>query len=938
MSQLLQYYKSFQSPKSNKSAPTFEDLSIDDDLSELDRVVRYVKSSIGLQRLVHVKMLSHVAISVGFEMTNEHIIPVLEQLSVDFEPAIRSHLCEQMVTLATFAAETGGEDGYQVVLDVILPIIAQLLEDSKVDVRQAASVALVSVAQIIRATDLGQHVLTIILQLAHEDENEEMRMTASELLNLLAEHLGLDLCKQFVIPEVVSLAEDPVFRVRKSTALNFENVCKVGGEHELFERLMPAFVRLSKDDMYRVRRACADNLCEVSKHVSNDIRTGVLVEIFLRLAQDPSKLVKQSILQQSGMFISTLPAKAINSVIMGHYCSMASNPTGDLSVDNELKHYCAYSFPGVLQTVGVARWGELRQVYHSLVQSNNCSVKETLATSLHEVAKILGEKLAEEELVAVFEEMIQDALETVRLGIVKHLADFLRLLSMPCRVSYLPLLDDILQLTSPFNWRLRQSLAAQLPELMTLPPPQNVFSTLFPLAMTLLQDPVAEVRIESFKGIAKLMLVLQPGGSNIDTGEAAKISPTETESLQYLDAIARAINALIYGETFMHRGLWAEVALQLLRELPRELFEKYFIDGILKLTGDAVANVRICVAQLLTGWHPTHPSPVEPGSTADNCPWVWLLEKEEVRDCFRRLAKDDNDVYVALSKVRQIFPGMNFVSYSCRGLKRAPAELFSNDSVDTKLGEDIHVSNSGGSSGVERVTSARREVGDLSPGDSLEDDVEYINTEDFSKETEEFSLLSLTEIEKQSLEDSRGLIESTEDKPEEKEEEVATIPDSSRITSKIMDLSDVKIEADNMQGVQMQVEEEERENVEKQNMEDIVKISSNLKMESEVNAEIFEVVNAHQDEGQQEEDKIDDKEEIDQAEKKNHETETIGYDEEGKEQSVDEEMQKQNQVQEQKQEIDYASSAGNEVMDSGVSGNVSTDALRASDNVSVKES
>jgi serine/threonine-protein phosphatase 4 regulatory subunit 1 len=187
-------------------------------------------------------------------------------------------------------------------------------------------------------------------------------MTASELLNLLAEHLGHDLCKQFVIPEVVSLAEDPVFRVRKSTALNFQNVCRVGGEYELFERLMPAFVRLSKDDMYRVRRACAESLCEISKHVSDDIRTGVLVEIFLRLAQDSSKLVKQSVLQQSGMFISTLPPRSISKVILDHYCSMVNHPTGDGTVDTELRHYCAYSFPGVLQTVGAEKWPELRSV------------------------------------------------------------------------------------------------------------------------------------------------------------------------------------------------------------------------------------------------------------------------------------------------------------------------------------------------------------------------------------------------------------------------------------------------------------------------------------------------------------------------------------------------------------------------------------------------
>lgn len=59
MSQLLQYYKSnFQgtagAPSSSRAPsltqPTFEDLSIDDSLTELQRLVRYVKSSIGLQR------------------------------------------------------------------------------------------------------------------------------------------------------------------------------------------------------------------------------------------------------------------------------------------------------------------------------------------------------------------------------------------------------------------------------------------------------------------------------------------------------------------------------------------------------------------------------------------------------------------------------------------------------------------------------------------------------------------------------------------------------------------------------------------------------------------------------------------------------------------------------------------------------------------------
>lgn len=52
------------SPDPN-SALRFEDLTIDDDLSMLDRVVRYVRSGIALQRLVHVKMLAETSKVVG---------------------------------------------------------------------------------------------------------------------------------------------------------------------------------------------------------------------------------------------------------------------------------------------------------------------------------------------------------------------------------------------------------------------------------------------------------------------------------------------------------------------------------------------------------------------------------------------------------------------------------------------------------------------------------------------------------------------------------------------------------------------------------------------------------------------------------------------------------------------------------------------------------
>jgi HEAT repeat protein len=56
----------------------------------------------------------------------------------------------------------------------ILPILSRLLGDSKAEVRATAGQALKGVASLMKPSDLGQYVLTIVLQLAHDDANEEL--------------------------------------------------------------------------------------------------------------------------------------------------------------------------------------------------------------------------------------------------------------------------------------------------------------------------------------------------------------------------------------------------------------------------------------------------------------------------------------------------------------------------------------------------------------------------------------------------------------------------------------------------------------------------------------------------------------------------------------------------------------------------------------------
>lgn len=156
------------------------------------------------------------------------------------------------------------------------------------------------------------------------------------LLNELAPTLGSDLCKQvcyacgglcssarlprahllgrapqFVVPEVVSLSEDPAFRVRKATALNMNNICATAGPDVANKRLIPAFIRLSEDDIWGVRKAVAESLVSMSRAVDEQTRVEALIPICLRFVGEMSRWVRIATFQHLGPFISTIPADKV---------------------------------------------------------------------------------------------------------------------------------------------------------------------------------------------------------------------------------------------------------------------------------------------------------------------------------------------------------------------------------------------------------------------------------------------------------------------------------------------------------------------------------------------------------------------------------------------------------------------------------------------------
>ena len=144
---------------------------------------------------------------------------------------------------------------------------------------------------------------------------------------------------------------------------------------------------------------------------------------------DVSKWVRSAVFQQLGPFLATLPQKEITPQLLKHYTGMIapSSSNGNEPADDELRLFCAFSFPAVALTLGrdrycchhslfplqllllmICRWSELRDTFSALARDVQWQVRRTLSFSLHEVAKVLGSELAEKELLATFGLFLHD--------------------------------------------------------------------------------------------------------------------------------------------------------------------------------------------------------------------------------------------------------------------------------------------------------------------------------------------------------------------------------------------------------------------------------------------------------------------------------------------------------------------------------------------------
>lgn len=563
-------------------------------------------------RLRCAQELYDVTVQVGHETTHQEVMPILIQLLGDQHEVIRREVIGQIVKIsAYFGTPEWKNERYDDIL-FLLTLVQRYTTDSNPNVRQATMDALVEIGGLLNYEDVLPRLLPIVKSLAKDKTEEEHRVEGAMLLNHLSEIMKEELCLNFAIPYMKELSEDSSFRVQKAVASHLGKICKVVGVEVTTQQILPLFQKLSTNTIWGVRKACVESLVDLSENVTSKEREEILVPMFERLITDSSRWVVMAAYQVLGKFIFSCYNDTVPQTLIDHFKKMT-----------QIKEHCspcAYNFPAVIYTLGKEKWdNDLYQAYNTLAQDENIKVRISLSSSLHEIAKILETELTEKYLLESFELFMKD-LDDVKFGIVSNVPEFYKVLSMEKRKHYIP---NFVNIQKDQNWRFRKLVAKHIGSIALLYSSDDVAEHFLPLFDSLKKDPIASVRKALTKSVPQL------------------IKATESNPDLYKKCI-KDLQELSKSTSYVNRQLFASICLHIPNYTDDDLFEKEFLDDLLRLAKDPVANVRLIVSKVLF-------------SIREN-----TAIAEQIADALKELECDkDSDVsYYAQNKVNKTNKGL----------------------------------------------------------------------------------------------------------------------------------------------------------------------------------------------------------------------------------------------------------------------------------------
>ena len=607
------------------------------------------------QKITFVENIPFHIKQIGLEETIDLILPII--LNIHKE---KTEILERFLNVFNNVVNEinkFGDEGYIILRDKIIDVLSIIFQNRKEEnILDLNSKALVYLTRFIKDEDRGPKILTIVIMMAHDDDNEKIRVLSTKLFNDLALIIGQELLELYVVPQVASFADDQGCNVRKAVTGNFLNICKGVSKNCFINRLLPVYQKLSKDSLWTIRKVAVSILPELTKLCDSETIKKVLLEIFKDFSQDTKSFVRNSAVEIFGQFIALLDKNDIKQYeeLLDFYVNTIqefanSNKKDDITILQK----CAFNFPAVLMTYGVESWEKLKLCFSKMAEQKDENIRLPLASSLGEIAKILGSDLTESDLLEFVDKFYKNSGE-IKMKILGVLPDIIRNISSNKKNQYLENIKIMIG-NRDDKWRKRLTYSKIIGKFNNTYSDSIIYKRVFPIAINFCFDDVNQVRIKSAGHNSRLILQLISGNTEY-----------RDKTLEIITSFARSIN-------YAYRQLFILMCKHIFEN--KDVWEKDIAPLLLDLAYDKIINVRISLAKFINKVITKNKFDyLKNDDTIKKIVSILKKDKDEVSCIIEKLDIEIINVDLNINVNGKFIDNMNFVSKEFGITKNVPLE------------------------------------------------------------------------------------------------------------------------------------------------------------------------------------------------------------------------------------------------------------------------
>uniref|UniRef100_A0AAX7W350 Protein phosphatase 4, regulatory subunit 4 n=1 Tax=Astatotilapia calliptera TaxID=8154 RepID=A0AAX7W350_ASTCA len=582
--------------RSLKTAEEIDQLTVDEDLNDIERAVYLLSVGQEVQRVSVISNLSSLVRQNPAE-TFRRVVPKVREVLNGAGAEIQLAAAASFLTILQDDIILIHTHTYS-----ILKIVLLHLNHRDTVVSNAWLETLLLAINALPKETIKQEVLNPLLHQSQLSHAPQARLASCRILGKVACKFDSYIVKKELLPLARSLCQDPEFEVRACMCRQLESIARATGVDDTRTELLPDLVELAGDEDSSVRLAAFDTIINLMEMMDSDDQLHVVIPLVMAVCEaslQEDEAIMASLSFRFGKLCNELAGSLLDeqkSHLLQTFKEMCTtglqtdgNQTDSNNESTLIRCNCCYNLPAMVVFADTAHFlSELYPSFSSLCSDPEVCVRRSAAASFHQVVKLLGSKvqLVHKELLCLLQD---DALEVLD-ALMTHVEETLEAVlsrgenqtldnKFPDLMAGLLLAEQ--KIGRSLRWRLHEKLLQRYSCLARLLPGELLHQSFSPRIFIILTTnkvlPVQKAAARTFCTFLRY----------------------NRKQEQRQEMMGRLIQDLAQGRSYWHRLRFLDVCETATEIFSRKYFNKHFLIPALELVHDPVANVRYKLCQLL---------------------------------------------------------------------------------------------------------------------------------------------------------------------------------------------------------------------------------------------------------------------------------------------------------------------------------------------------